>query len=125
MKTKEELDKPIKDTITRYKEIIFGSDTPACMACLDMLRKQQIIDQKIFDQKLMEDTMRKLAWKGLQKNIVMDGDMMIDKRTGDVLDPEVDSTNFKPIFIVFMDHKITCRRAEELQILNGIGTLDT
>ena len=125
METKEELEEALKDTITRYKEIIFGSDTPACMACLDMLRKQQIIDQKIFDQKLMEDTMRKLAWKGLQKNIVMDGDMMIDKRTGDVLDPEVDSANFKPIFIVFMDHKITCRRAEELQILNGIGTLDT
>ena len=125
METKEEFEEALKDTITRYKEIIFGSDTPAYMGCLDMLRKQQIIDQKIFDQKLMEDTMRKLAWKGLQKNIVMDGDMMIDKRTGDVLDPEVDSTNFKPIFIVFMDHKITCRRAEELQILNGIGTLDT
>ena len=33
----------------------------------------------------MEDTMRKLAWKGLQKNIVMDGDTMIDKRTGEAL----------------------------------------
>ena len=33
----------------------------------------------------MEDTMRKLAWKGLQKNIVMDCDTMIDKRTGEVL----------------------------------------
>ena len=52
------------------------------MACLDELQKQQIIDQKIYDQKLMEDTMRKLAWEGLQKNIVMDGDTMIDKRTG-------------------------------------------
>ena len=28
MKTKEELEEAIKDTITRYKEIIFGSDTP-------------------------------------------------------------------------------------------------
>ena len=93
METKEELEEALKDTITRYKEIIFGSDTPACMACLDMLRKQQIIDQKIFDQKLMEDTMRKLAWERLQKNIVMDGDMMIDKRTGDMLDPEVDLKN--------------------------------
>ena len=45
MKTKEELEEAIKDTITGYKEIIFGSDTPACMACLDKLRKQQIIDQ--------------------------------------------------------------------------------
>ena len=33
----------------------------------------------------MADTMRKLAWKGLQKNIVMNGDTMIDKRTGEVL----------------------------------------
>ena len=32
MKTKEELEEAIKDTITRYKEIIFGSDTSACMA---------------------------------------------------------------------------------------------
>ena len=61
MKTKLELEEAIKDTITRYKEIIFGSDTPACMAC------QQVVDQKIYDQKLMEDTMRKLAWEGLQK----------------------------------------------------------
>ena len=61
MKTKEELEETIKDTITKYKEIIFGSDTPACMACLDELVKQQVIDQKIYDQKLMEDTVKKLA----------------------------------------------------------------
>ena len=66
MKTKE-LEEAIKDTITMHKEIIFSSDTIACMACLDELRKQQIIDQKIHDQKLMENTMRKLAWEGLTK----------------------------------------------------------
>ena len=53
MKTKEELMEAIKDTITKYKEIVFGSDTLACMACLDELQKQHIIDQKIYDQKLM------------------------------------------------------------------------
>ena len=95
MKTREELEEAIKDTIKRYKEIIFGSDTSACMACLDELRKQQIIDQKIYDQKLMEDTMRKLAWEELQKNIVMDGDTIIDKRTAEVLNLEVDSTFWK------------------------------
>ena len=92
MKTREELEEAIKDTIKRYKEIIFGSDTSTCMACLDELRKQQIIDQKIYDQNLMEDMMRKLAWEALQKNIVMDGDTIFDKRTGEVLNPEVDST---------------------------------
>ena len=98
MKTMEELEEGIKDTITRYKQIIFGSDNPACMAFLDELRKQQIIDQKVYGQKLMENMMRKLAWQGLQKNIVMDGDTMINKRTGEVLDPEVDSTYWKDIF---------------------------
>ena len=63
MKTKEELEEAIKDTITKYKEIIFSPDTPACIACLDKLRKQQIIDQKIHDQKLMDDTVRKLVWE--------------------------------------------------------------
>ena len=98
MKIKEELEEAIKDTITRYKEIIFSLDTPACIACLDQLQKQQIIHQKVYDQKLIEDTMRKLTWEGLQKNIVMDGDTMIDKRTGEVLDLEVDSTCWKEKF---------------------------
>ena len=92
MKTKEELKEAIKDTIIEYKKIIFGLDTPVCTACLDERRKQQIIDQHVHDQKLMEGTVRKLAWEGLQKNIVIDGDMMIDKKTGEALDPEVDST---------------------------------
>ena len=61
-------------------------------------RKQQIIDQHVYDQRLMEDIVKKLACEGLQKNIVMDGNTMIDKRTGEVLDPEVDSTYWKGKF---------------------------
>ena len=98
MKTKEELEEAIKDTIKGYKEIIFGSDTPACMACLDELRKQQIIDQHVYDQRLMDDTLRKPAWEGLQKNIVKNDDTMIDKRTGEVLGPEVDFRHWKEKF---------------------------
>ena len=73
-------------------KILFLVQIPPCMACLDERQKQQIIDQQVCDQKLMEDTVKKLAWERLQKNIVMDDDTMIDKRTGEVLDPEVDST---------------------------------
>ena len=62
MKTKEELEKATKDTITKYKETIFGSDSPICMACLNELRNQQVINNKVYDEKLMDDTMRKLAW---------------------------------------------------------------
>ena len=68
------------------------------MACLAKLRKQKAIDQHVYDQKLIEDTMRKLVWEGLQKNIVMDGGTMIDKRTGEVVNPEVDSTYWKDKF---------------------------
>ena len=68
------------------------------MAYLDELQKQHI-DQKVFDQKLMDDTIRKLTWEGLQKNVVMDGDMMIDKRTGEVLDHEVDSAYWREKFL--------------------------
>ena len=68
------------------------------MACLNELRKQQVIDEKVYDQNLMDDTVRKLAWEGLQKNMVMDGDMMIDRRTGEMLNPEVDSMYWKDKF---------------------------
>lgn len=44
MKTREELEDAIKDTINAYKDIIFGSDTHTCTICLDKLRKQHIID---------------------------------------------------------------------------------
>ena len=102
---------------------------PVCVACLDELQKQQIIDQKVYDQKLMEDTMRKLAWERLQRNIVMDGDTMIDKKPVRCwilrLIRHIGNTNFKTIFIVFTDHKITCLRVEELHILNDIDTLGT
>ena len=46
----------------------------------------------------MEDTMRKLEWKELQRNIVMDGDTMINKRSSEVLAPEVDSKYWKDKF---------------------------
>ena len=98
MNTKEELEEAIKDTIKGYKETIFGSNTQVCMTCLDELPKQQIIDQHVYDQKLMDDTIRKLAWKGLQKNIVIDGNRMIERKTDEVLDPEVDSTYWKEKF---------------------------
>ena len=61
MKIREELEKAIKDTITKYKEIIFGPDIPVWMTCLDELRKQQVINQKVYDQKLIDDTLKKLA----------------------------------------------------------------
>ena len=61
MKTKEDLKEAIKDTITKYEEIIFGPDSPVRMAYLNELPKKQVIDEKMYDQKIMYDTLRKLT----------------------------------------------------------------
>ena len=49
MKTKQELEKAIKDTIIKYREIIFGADNPICIKYLDELLKQQVIDESVYD----------------------------------------------------------------------------
>ena len=98
MKTKQKLAKAIKDTIIKYKEIILREDSPICIKCLDEFRKQQVIDEKVYDQMLIDDAIRKLTWDELQKNMVIDGGMMIDRRTGEVLSSEVDYTCWKDKF---------------------------
>ena len=75
MKTKEELEEAIKGTILKYKRVDYypkglitiDADTPVCMPCLKELWKQQVIDKKVYDQKLIDDTWKKPAWDGLQK----------------------------------------------------------
>ena len=94
----EDHEKVIKDTIIKYKDVIFGVDNSICMKSLDELGKQQVIDEKVYDKKLIDDTIRKLAWDGLQKNIVIDGDMMTDIRTDEVLGPKDDDTHWKDKF---------------------------
>ena len=79
VKTKAEVEYAIKDTINAYKEIIFSSGIPKCTTCLN-------------------DTIRKLAWEGLQKNIVMNDETLIENRAGEVLGPEVDYTYYKNKF---------------------------
>ena len=62
MKTKEEIEKAIKDTIAKYKEIMFDPGTLVCMTCLDEHRRQQVIDKKVYDQTLMDDMLRELVF---------------------------------------------------------------
>ena len=68
------------------------------MTCLEELRKQQVVNKKMYDQRLIDGMVRKLTWNGLRKNVVMGGDMMIDMGTGDLLGPDVDSTYLKNKF---------------------------
>ena len=67
--SKEDLQKAIKDTIIKYKEIIFNAESTICTKSLNELRKQQLIDERVYNQKLMKDTMRKLAWDILCKTL--------------------------------------------------------
>ena len=99
------------------------------MACLSELRKHQVIDKKVYDQKLMDDRLRKLSWDGFQKNMVMDSDvweMRGQVKCWALKWLHILAKQFLRVdFLVFVDHKITRRKAEELHILNGTDTLDT
>ena len=87
--------KPSKTPLLSIKRSVYFVDSPICIRCLDELRRQQVIDEKVYDRKLMDDAVKRLAWDELQKNIVVDGDPMIDRRTGEVLSPEVNFTYWK------------------------------
>lgn len=49
---------------------------------------EQVTDKKAYDQNFMDNAIRKLAWKRLQKNTVVNSDILIYKRTSDILDLE-------------------------------------
>lgn len=70
----------------------FGNYTSICTECLNKLRKQQIIDERLHNQKLMENTVKKLPWDSLRKNEVVDGGLMIGKKTGEILGSVADYT---------------------------------
>ena len=57
---KDQLKQAIKDTVDRYKEIIFGSDV-ICKDCLNELKKQRKIDEYTRSKKLLEQTVRDLS----------------------------------------------------------------
>ena len=60
-----------------------------CMECLNELLKLQVINEKVYGQKLFDGPVSKLTWKCLEKKTVADSDMLIDVRISGVLDPQV------------------------------------
>ena len=61
MKTKKELEKTIKETIIKYKEIIFGVKNPICLKYFDELQKKQVLGESFRIQKdLLEALSRKV-----------------------------------------------------------------
>lgn len=94
----KDLQKAIKNTIIKYKEIAFIVDSPICTKCLDEIKKQQVINDKTCNQKLKDAHVRKLVWDELHKNTVMDGDMLIDMNAHEVLGPDVGYSCWKEEF---------------------------
>ena len=61
-----------------------------CIKRLDELLKQKVINEKEDYQMHIDDVVKKLSGKRFQVSKVVDGEMMIDRRTCEALGPEVD-----------------------------------
>ena len=59
--------------------------------CRNCMNTREELEESKVDGRFDKET----CMEGLQRNILMDGDMATDKRTGEVLDPDVDSTYWK------------------------------
>ena len=59
--SREGLKKTFKDTIINIKRYFFLYSSIS-IQCLDELLKQQVIDKIVYDQKLMDDAIRKVTY---------------------------------------------------------------
>ena len=82
---RQELGKAIVETQLKYNHTIFGNESRIWEGCLNELRQQQVTDEKVHNQELMENTVREFDLDSLQKNTVMDGNIIIDKHTSEAL----------------------------------------
>ena len=128
MKTKEELEEAIKDTITGYKKIIFGSDTPLAWRVWRNFKSSKSLIKKYMIKSWWRirwgnshgrDFKDILRWMVTRWSIRRQVSCWILK-----LIPHTGKTHFKLIFIVFIDHKITCRRTEKLHIVDRTDILN-
>ena len=129
MKTKEELEEVIKDTITVTKRLFLGQiPPPVWYVWMNFENSRSLI------KKCMIKSWWKIRWGNSHgrdfKEILW---WMVTRWSirGQVrcwilrLILHTGKNIFKPIFIVFIHHKITCRRVDGIHILNGTGTLVT
>ena len=83
-----ELEQAIKETIQIYKDIIFDSGI-VCRGCLDELRKQEKIDKYAYNRMLMKDALRELSL-----NFICKDDIIIDRKTGEVIGPVIENSYY-------------------------------
>ena len=82
---KYELKQAIKDTILRYKKLIYESDV-VCKRCMREIYKQEKIDEKMHSQRLLEQSIRDLCCQYcLHNETIIDGELLICNGCGTVL----------------------------------------
>ncbi|MCE2507409.1 MAG: hypothetical protein J4F36_13285, partial [Nitrosopumilaceae archaeon] len=81
LKTKADLENAIESTILKYKEVIYASDL-VCKECLNTQFKQDKINAKIYNQKLLEDFIREEQYKNI---IETENGVRIDKDSGVII----------------------------------------
>ena len=81
MEIKQGQEKIIAERHYENMNITFKDATVLCKKCSNKLRKQQIIDKRVHNQRLMENTVRTPARDSLRKNIIVDDGIVIDKKT--------------------------------------------
>ena len=67
MRTRQDLEKAIVETQHKYNDIICVNDSRICEGCLNELPKQQVINEKVHNQK-SSWRIQKVAWDSLRKN---------------------------------------------------------
>ena len=96
----------IKDTVERYKELIFGSDV-ICKDCLNELKKQRKIDEYTHSKKLLEQTVRDLSCqfdRCFHTRTSIDGEMTVCMDCGLILEESEVSSEMD-----YLSHKVKRR----------------
>ena len=102
----DQLKQAIKDTVERYKELIFGSDV-ICKDCLNELKKQRKIDEYTHSKKLLEQTVRDLSCQFdhcFHTRPLIDGEMTVCMDCGLILEESKVSSEGD-----FLSHKVKRR----------------
>ena len=86
----DQLKQAIKDTVERYKEVIFGS-VAICKDCLNELKKQRKIDEYTHYKKLLEQTVRDLSCQFVSDHCfhtrtLIDGKMAVSMDCGLIIE---------------------------------------
>ena len=105
---KDQLKQAIKDTVERYKELIFGSDV-ICKDCLNELKKQRKIDEYTHSKKLLEQTVRDLSCQFVSDHCfhtrtLIDGEMTVCMDCGLILEESEVSSEMD-----YLSHKVKRR----------------